>query len=129
MTALKRLTDFGRRPQGLLRSLPARISGVMLLGITLLVSMATSAEAALPKARCDLANAAAPVGDLVVGNILGFADKYGPYMILGAVALFVLTAFTRHSNKYAGAAFKVAIGLLVLSVIGTIIGKLFSSAC
>lgn len=129
MTVFERLTGIGRKPLELLRGLPARIGGVMLLGTVLLVSMSTSAEAALPKARCDVASAVAPAADLVVGNLLGFADKYGLYLIIAAICLVALTAMTKHSNRFMGMAFKVVVALLILSIIGTLLGKLFHSPC
>jgi hypothetical protein len=125
-----RLASRSWKPLDLVKALGTRIGAVFALVITLSIAGATSAlaAAAIPT-RCDLANAVKTTGDVVGCNLIGFAQAVGPYFVIGAIALFVLAAFTRKGSRFITVAALTVGGLLLLSVAPGIVASLVKSSC
>lgn len=72
----------------------------------------------LPPARCDIANAAKPVGDLFIGELLGFAPYAGIVIAVGCVlALLVVAAIENLRGKL----LRVLGAVVGIGVLGTVL--------
>lgn len=52
-----------------------------------------------PKPRCEVVRATEPTADFAVGNLIGMAQSFGPWIVIGGLALLVLLALTKWGQK------------------------------